>query len=120
MFNWLDFLSFAEGLPTHYTSEASRRTALSRMYYSVFCISRGKCKVVSKKTSVHQEVIAKLKNNDDPDLIMAGSLLETLREQRNLADYQADAHIDERLVGRSLLKAKQIVRILQEYEGYIE
>jgi hypothetical protein len=86
-----DFLAQAEQLLTG-GSEVDRRSAVSRAYYAAYHLARilvsEKCGVVLSKTAdSHQTLQRCLMNSQHAQLRAAGSRLESLRAERNLADY---------------------------------
>ncbi len=87
-----DFLVQADRLLAS-GSEVDRRSAVSRAYYAAYHLARvlvaKKCGVVVSKTAdAHQTIQRCLMNSQHTQLRSAGSRLESLRGERNVADYQ--------------------------------
>lgn len=86
-----DFLAQAERLLAG-DSEVDRRSAVSRAYYAAYHRARilvaEKCDVVLSKTAdSHQNIQRCLMNSQHTQLRVAGGRLESLRGERNCADY---------------------------------
>src|SRR5262245_12354696 len=86
-----DFLAQAERL-LESGLEVDRRSAVSRGYYAAYHLARilvsEKCGVVLSKTAdSHQTIQRCLMSSQHSQLRAAGSRLESLRGERNLADY---------------------------------
>jgi hypothetical protein len=77
-----DFLALARRLAWHSTDQASLRSAVSRAYYSVFLLARGKVGVTTRERP-HKAVIDALKKLD----YSLGTKLAALRRLRTIADY---------------------------------
>jgi hypothetical protein len=94
-----DFLKQAEHLLAS-GSEVDRRSAVSRSYYAAYHVAKTliaeKCGVVLSKTAdSHQTVQRCLMNSQQTQLRAAGSRLESLRLERNCADYNlADSRFE--------------------------
>jgi uncharacterized protein (UPF0332 family) len=76
-------------------TEVDRRTAVSRAYYGAYHVARGflvqRCGIVlSKGADVHQAMQRCLLNSQNDLLRDAGIRLESLRSERNRADYDLD------------------------------
>ncbi len=111
-FDWKDFIRLAEKL-TQTPDEASLRSAISRAYYGVFCITRNKKGLNHlKHAGVHQEVIKRYKNSNDPNEQKIGIFLDKLRDSRNKADYDENANVNLHLVQRVLIHANNILKLL--------
>ena len=112
-FDWEKFVDLAESIQQQIKTEESFRTAISRAYYGAFCKTRDSRGFNSyTKSDVHSKVINQLKNSNDPDDIKIGQILDVLRMERNKADYEGDAYIDEGLSLRCIVKAKEILKLL--------
>lgn len=105
-FNWKSYLEFAQNLLDEVRSswgqevdlsmqEAKMRSAISRAYYSVFCLVRnhlrdveGYNELINLKTDVHKYIIDEiLLVSQDQTFINLGKDLRSLRLLRNKADY---------------------------------
>jgi uncharacterized protein (UPF0332 family) len=89
-----DLLSQADRLLTAKT-EVDRRAAISRAYYAAYHVAKiflaEQCGIVlSKGSDVHQAVQRCLLNSQSTLLRDAGIWLESLRSERNRADYDLD------------------------------
>jgi len=110
-FNWLQFITLAESLSNQKTEECYR-SAISRIYFGVFCLLRNKKGYKQyKKSDVHRVVISAYKNSSDKFEKIVGKLLDELRLERNDADYDDDKSITEDLVERCLSKSRAILRL---------
>lgn len=111
-FDWKKFIEFAEELHQQKSEEAFR-TAISRAYYSVFCTLRN-LKGFEKytKSDVHSKVIGTLRTSQDKDEQWIGKTLDSLRKERNLADYNGEKLVDEETSQRCILKAEEIFKYL--------
>ncbi|MCD6238374.1 MAG: hypothetical protein J7K51_03445 [Thermotogae bacterium] len=111
-FDWKDFVRLAEDLMKR-PDEASLRSAISRAYYGVFCISRNKRGFKNyrpeKGKNIHWIVINEYKNSHNNNEEIIGKYLDDLRRNRNYSDYDEDKTIDFKLAQRVLIKAKQIL-----------
>ncbi len=95
-FDWWKYIDVAVALQ-NIKSEEAIRSGISRTYYAVFGKTRILClnsnilkKHEMKGRSAHQTIIDKLKLSDEKELAKIGQYMETLRERRNDADYEAD------------------------------
>ena len=112
-FNWIDFIKLAKRLVENQDDEASLRSGISRAYYGVFCIARNKAGLKNyKKADVHREVIKCYRNSGSCDEAEAGVILDQMRKERNIADYDEDKEIKSELAKRVLLKAEKILKKL--------
>ena len=100
-FDWKHFFHVAYDLTTSTVSgpqleEAYRRTAVGRYYYSAFgvCYSyvkshlRKPTSAVAKSGEKHGWVIQELQQSGDNNLVGVSQQLKTLRNYRNIADYE--------------------------------
>ncbi len=121
-FNWRDYLRLAEDLCKQDT-EAHYRTAVSRAYYAIFNILKIKADYRKADGAFHKEFISLLRNPDDKIIdklsISAGELreigasLDTLRKERNIADYDGLQRFDKE---RALQSIEIVKAIFQTYE----
>ena len=117
MFNPDEFHKLSETLceDKNYNEEARYRTAISRIYYSVFLnsylmlINRGIR--FEKIDGFHKQVQSKLKNLD-PKI---GSKLEKLHyDFRVIADYNIDEKVDFHMVRETFRFAKVITEMIKK------
>jgi len=115
-FDWKEYVKLAEELSEN-QNEAHLRSAISRAYYGVFCISRNKKAFknykLKKGENIHWMVINAYKNSPNYNDELAGKYLDELRKNRNNADYDEDKNIDKGLAERAIHKAKEILRVLE-------
>lgn len=111
-----DFLVLAEKW-VQAPTEAEWRSAVSRAYYGVFHQARNLIRdlgfVVPRGDQAHAYLWLRLSNSLHAQLQLAGSELNSLRRERNRADYDLDrtlGHDDARL---QVQAARQISRILE-------
>ncbi len=122
-FNWRDYLRLAEDL-CEKSTEAHYRTAVSRAYYAIFNILKIKAGYRKSDGSFHQDFINTLKIADDNIVdklnISAGNLrdigfdLDTLRKERNFADYDGLQRFDEVRALQNINKVKAIFEIYED------
>lgn len=99
-FDWSGYLRVAERISAdaatfdRTTAEAMARTAISRAYYAVAMTARSELRYqgveFSRGGSVHQEIILRLRNADNPSLSNTALHLAALRRWRNLSDYEEE------------------------------
>ncbi len=121
-FRWEEYFELAKKINETFKGEAARRTVISRVYYSMFCLARDCICLKKLRYNVHSTVIKKLKeggngcsqenNRKDVRFIKAGGYLNKLRELRIISDYKTDKEITEDDVVRALSLAEKIYNIL--------
>ena len=93
-----EFLQLADELAAG-TTEAEWRSAVSRAYYAAFHVARDlltACRFTAPRgDQAHAYLWLRLSNSVDPDLENAGSDLQTLRRNRNRADYDLTRPLDQ-------------------------
>lgn len=93
---------------TNYHDESKYRTSISRAYYAAYLTARDKLESngvsFSKNTTVHKEVIDKLRQKNR----IAGNMLFNLRKERNKADYELDIEI-KMGIAISCLKSSRLI-----------
>jgi len=111
-----DFLGLARTLATD-TTEAAWRSAVSRAYYAAFHVARDWFSAlgftVPHGDQAHRYLTLRLSNCGDPKVEGAGRELDTLRRDRNRADY--DLHLPVRAIAAhaSIQMAEQIIQVRQ-------
>lgn len=115
-FDWREYLRLAENLveiSSNGLGDARLRSAISRAYYSVFCLSRDRAglKYFSGR-NVHIEVIGRYKNSSVFAEKDAGKILDELRRYRNRADYDAEGLIRRHEALRALRMAQDVCQRL--------
>jgi len=94
-FDWKDYHSLANELyggQGNSSDEAANRSAISRAYYAAFheALQHAPARISkSKSGSKHQQLIRHYKAGDKRER-QVGRFLETLRDNRNAADYDSD------------------------------
>jgi len=101
-FDWSEYYNLALELagetsePT--CQEAKQRCSISRAYYAVFVPTRDRLVTILRRRfdrkTVHRDVRRELTKSFDPDWNNLATLLESMSEHRNNADY--DAHLKNR------------------------
>ncbi len=85
------------GPPKGAPQEASFRASCGRAYYGAYAHARDVLTtagfLLPKDHSGHQVVVSLLKRSGDANVKTAGSLLETLRIERNEADYDVGKQV---------------------------
>lgn len=122
-FNWRAYLRLAEDLCKQNT-EVHYRAAVSRAYYAIFNILKIKAGYRKADGSFHQDFISLLKIADDnivdklnisaDNLRDIGIDLDTLRKERNFADYDGLQRFDEERASQNIEKVKAIFQIYEE------
>lgn len=107
-FNWKEYVRLAEFLHKQ-GSEECLRSAISRAYYGVFGIVRNLKGLKETRADIHSMVINSFKNSYKKDEKFVGKLLDDLRRQRNIADYDEEKVISFEDSKRCILKAKEIL-----------
>jgi uncharacterized protein (UPF0332 family) len=133
-FDWLSYLEVAQILleeVKNYPSqennlslnEAKIRSAISRAYYSVFCLTRNYLRdsqqysqLENRTANVHQNIINHLINSQKPDLKNLGNDLRRLRKLRNDADYEDEIpfHSLNANAKSALRLANNIIKLLDK------
>jgi len=110
LFNWLLFLDVADHLIS-FGTEASYRSATSRVYYGVFGEIRHRLEnqgIRFRHTNIHSQVIGWLRDQPQSGLKQIGLNLGRLRRERNFADYDAMHKFTQQRAKKSLLQAQMI------------
>ncbi len=112
------FLTLAAELASGAT-EAHYRSAVSRAYYGAFHVARRLLEDVGvhlpKGEQVHAKATYCLQDCGEANAGEAADDLETLRNERNRADYDLDRTVSQQRVAETeVRKAQQIVAALQQ------
>jgi uncharacterized protein (UPF0332 family) len=111
-----DFLTLAETLVAGPT-EAMWRSAVSRAYYAAFHVARQlltQCRFkVPRGDRAHAYLWQRLHNSGHPDVARAGAELDTLRSERNRADYDCHLSFDQISATAQVQIARQIIQTLE-------
>jgi len=110
-----DFLNLAESW-IQSGSEAEWRSAVSRAYYAAFHKARRLFTDLGfqppRGDQAHAYLWLRLLNCGDPQIQVAGSDLNTLRRDRNLADYGIDQNLSQTDGLTQVQSARQIIQVL--------
>jgi uncharacterized protein (UPF0332 family) len=110
-----DFLALAEVWVTG-TTEAEWRSAVSRAYYAAFHRARRLLRdlgfLVPRADQAHAYLWLRLSNCGDSQVEMAGSDLNTLRRDRNRADYDVEQTLDQHDARVQVQAARIIIQTL--------
>lgn len=113
--NSRDFLTLAQRLLAD-SSEAGWRSAVSRAYYAAFHCARELLEnlgfTVPRGDRAHGYLWLRLSNCGDPQLQNAGGALNTLRQDRNRADYDLHRPLTQANAVRCVRAAEQIILLL--------
>lgn len=113
-FDWKEYFTVAQELAKK-DKEGYFRSAISRAYYGAFCLARNKKGYKNYTGSdVHSKVIEAFKTEKDKNLREIGAKLDMLRRQRNLADYNEDIKICQKLTTRMLIIAEKIIELIEK------
>ncbi len=119
-FDWRLYIKLADELinfhRTKSLAESYWRSAISRAYYGVFCLSRNF--LISKgiripRKNVHRFVIEKYKNSLDQVEKKIGVQLDRLRKDRVDADYDDRKGINNSYATRSYGRSTRIQQLLE-------
>lgn len=110
-----DFLPLAARLALGPT-EPEWRSAVSRAYYAAFHVARQLLEdlgfTVPQADRAHAYLWLRLYNCGDPQVRLAGSDLNTLRRDRNHADYDLRRLFPAKIASDQVQAAEQIIRLL--------
>jgi uncharacterized protein (UPF0332 family) len=113
--NSRDFLTLAQTLLGD-RSEAAWRSAVSRAYYAAFHTARELLEAlgfsVPHGERAHGYLWLRLSNCGDPQVQNTGAALNTLRQDRNRADYDLHRSLTLANATRSVRAAKQCILLL--------
>ena len=124
-FDWSEYFNLAQELAGT-SEEAKLRSAISRAYYSVFCLARNYWRDIQQdprlsrnktyEINPHQYVPQKFIHNQSKSQTMTdiGRDLTRLRKMRNKADYEDTFYNLEREARTALMLAQNIISALNE------
>ncbi len=114
--NSRDFLTLAQTLLAE-GFEAAWRSAVSRAYYAAFHVARELLDslgfAVPRGERAHAHLWLRLSNCGDPKLATTGAALNSLRQDRNFADYDLHRPLTHANAARSVRMAEQTIRLLE-------
>jgi|YelNatPaOPRAMG01_1025707.scaffolds.fasta_scaffold26835_2 uncharacterized protein (UPF0332 family) len=124
MFEWEQYFLFAEKIiNVEFISdhmdleEACLRSAISRFYYAVFCISRNYIRDFLKKTipnkDSHKFVREEFINSSEKNKQKIGEYLKQLSKKRKDADYEDNIKIDRNAVLYCMNQANEALKLLK-------
>ncbi|MFM7428925.1 MAG: hypothetical protein ACKO1F_03395 [Flammeovirgaceae bacterium] len=118
-FNWHEYIALSKDLIANRSDESAMRTAVSRAYYGTFGILKPYCTSefnISSKESrdpkIHQKIIEKLKTSPNRLEFSVGNALSTLRDDRNIADYDSSILITKPKANKSINDSRMILDTL--------
>ncbi|MCW6051502.1 HEPN domain-containing protein [Lyngbya sp. CCAP 1446/10] len=124
-FDWSEYLNLAQELAAN-TEESKLRSAISRAYYSVFCLARNYLRDIEQDPRLsrnktydindHQYVAEEFIYNRSKSqkITEIGRNLTRLRKIRNQADYEDTIFQLQKEVVRALSLAQDIISALRE------
>jgi uncharacterized protein (UPF0332 family) len=129
-FDWSEYLNLAQELAAPNSdglanSEAKLRSAVSRAYYSTFCLARNYLRDIEKDPRLsrksrdineHQYVAEEFIYHPTKmkQMVKIGENLSRLRELRNKADYEDTVFNLQNAVKNALMLAQNIILALNE------
>ncbi len=108
-FNWGEYFSLAEELVRN-DKESCWRSAISRAYYSVFCLARNKYDFTDEPLS-HWVVIERYRNSENKEEKAIGVYLNRIKLARNIADYQ-NKSLEKKFAVETIEKARELLKLL--------
>ena len=114
-FDWREYLELARYLAalsnTRHSEEASRRSAVSRAYYSAFCYMRNFAErnLGFHRTRIaddHRQLRILLKKHN----VKLASYLNTLRIWRNKCDYDVEVNDLDHFIQNAIAYANEIIQ----------
>lgn len=112
-FDWIDYVILSEELLL-IEEESCLRSSISRAYYGVFGIIRGKIKFIKNTgTSVHINLINELKFSTSKIQRKLGKDLDEFRRARNKADYDSKYKIEKEYAERWIILARAMLNSIK-------
>jgi uncharacterized protein (UPF0332 family) len=114
MFNWKLFLDLAEELAQS-EDEARRRTAISRAYYAVVGIAKGKVKKIYPNAfaGYHEKLWREFESSNSNLHRNIATKGMRLKNKRNRADYDGDILNLERETESAIKEAHNLLKMLE-------
>src|SRR5881409_1006708 len=112
-----EYLMLAHRL-TAGATEAEWRSAISRSYYAAFHVARNLLNdlgfTVPRADPAHQYLWLRLLNSGNPQVQVAASDLNSLRGERNLADYDLHRNVTQNVARMRVATAQKIIQTLND------
>ena len=120
-FCWKDYIDLSKELiklaQNNPMEKAFLRTSISRAYYGVFCLARNYLRDIKniqiRPQNTHEFVINKFKFSPDLKESYIGNFLASLRDERNLADYEDSYQVNANKANLMLVSANQALNFFQ-------
>lgn len=119
-FNWLEYLNLSKELVKTRSEESAMRSAISRAYYGVFGTLKPYCvqtfSLPHRETTdpkIHQRIIERLKASSNRLEYSIGNTLSTMRDDRNIADYDSSVAVTSQKAQKSIVNAEMILSNLE-------
>lgn len=119
-FDWRLYIKLADELINlqrdKSLAESYWRSAISRAYYGVFCLSRNfllSKRITIPRKNVHRFVIDRYKRSFDQNKKKIGIELDRLKKDRIDADYKDRISINKNYALRSYGRSERILQLLQ-------
>jgi uncharacterized protein (UPF0332 family) len=116
-FNPKEFIKISKELKTGST-EAHYRSIINRSYYGAFGYIRERLPIYADGISVHREVLRFLKYSPKTNDNEAGKKLESLFNQRIVADYKYNIEIKEFICKDAISEAEAIIMLFDEKDDF--
>jgi uncharacterized protein (UPF0332 family) len=123
VFDWTDFIHFAQSIADAKSNQATLRSCISRAYYGAFGKTRTFCynrSIISSKEKagpdLHKILIEKLKSSEVSLERSIGNLLHELRHKRNDSDYNVFFQTSLKEVDEIIYKANIVIKKIKELD----
>jgi len=116
-FDWWNYYDLAQELVEKYSEEEYYRTAISRSYYSAFCICRNQKGLFFRGQRSHQQVIDAYTTSDYGEDATIGALLEGLKRRREMSDYENSHDITEGDARNAIAETATLFDLFDETYG---
>lgn len=117
-FVWEEYVNLAETLNLGTPTQEQMRSAISRAYYGAFCECRNrKGFSMDRGGDIHNRVITLYKESEDRCEFSIGNFLDSLRKNRNLADYDGFFSPTQPSTNIEINKAKSIFNLFDDIDN---
>lgn len=118
---YLDLADFLIGRSESASDEARFRTSISRSYYAIYSATieliEGIGFKLRRDPGGHQKAIHFLANSGVPEAQELGRILDTLRDERNAADYDMSVRgIDRRAAVRAVVQGRRGLELIVAFD----